>query len=294
MACIPIKAADLLKKNKKVLPDRAKDFSNYTFWYYTSIDTAEKILASKQIYISNLSMMNDMVEASLHEKDKDSVHCLCLCNSNTEKIPMWYLYSGIAGNGVALGFTPFKMKKLIKSIEKISTVDGKSVLHKDEDFDLHYGWIYYRKAEKPKEIMYKRKWYALEDPQEFDKENYFIKSYPWEYEKEFRIVIRNKTEEKQERFALDISSVIDDIKIKLAPELNKKEFEKRLPNLNGFMQYLSEKFLHSTLSINMQLFNRNFESFVGYLRNGAQENIDYSDICRAISPAINCQSNKQA
>lgn len=39
-----ISTKDLRNMNIVILNGKAKDFSRYTFWYYTSIDTASKIL----------------------------------------------------------------------------------------------------------------------------------------------------------------------------------------------------------------------------------------------------------
>ena len=32
------------------------------------------------------------------------------------------------------------------------------------------------------------KWYVVDDIRSFERDNYFLKAYPWEYEKEFRII----------------------------------------------------------------------------------------------------------
>lgn len=285
MKDIKIESKDLISINCSVLPEKAKEFSGYTFWYYTRLDIANLILGNKCIYVSNLCTMNDVDEANLHEKDKKFVHCLCLCNSDTEKIPMWYLYSGISGQGVALGFTPSVMLNFIKSIDRVKTIDGKNVLRKGEDFDIDYGWIFYRKKEANSQVMYKRKWYSLEDPENFEKNNFFIKSYPWEYEKEFRVVIRNLTKIPYDQLAVDITPIYDKIKLKLAPELSNENFEKMLVQLSGISNFLSKKPENSKLSINMDLCKRNFEGFIDYIKRNSDEEkeLDYSKICDAIS-----------
>ena len=291
-----ITSNELLNKNCIVLPEKAKDFSNNSFWYYTCIDTADKILANKCIYVSNLVGMNDLDEAQLHEKDKEFVHCWCFCNSNTEKIPMWYLYSGITGQGVSLGFTPSVMLELIKSIHTVTTPDKKTILYKDNnDFDLDYGWIFYQKKENPSSIMFKRKWYSLKDPQNFEKNNFFIKSYPWEYEKEFRIVIHNKTGKPYDKLVIDIDSIYSKIKLKLAPELSNQTFNNMLPNLPGFASFFSNIPLQSNLSINMNLCERNFEGFVDFLKinSNIQSNIklDYDKLFEAFIIFLKANSN---
>lgn len=293
MGSINISSAELMNENCPKLPAKAADFSKHSFWYYTSLHTADLILKNKCIYISNLSLMNDIDEATLHNCDKEYVHCFCLCNSDTEKIPMWYLYAGITGKGVSLGFSPSTMLAFINSIKTVTTPDQTVVLTKDVDFDLDYGWVFYRKKETPSQVMFKRKWYSLRDPEMFEDNNFFIKSYPWEYEKEFRIVIRNKTNQKYDRLVLNISDVYKNIKIKLAPELSNEQFTNLITSLHGFCNYLIQTPQKSKLSINMNLCKRNFSGFLDYIKeSNNNDDIEYSKICEAISPY--CKKQRRA
>jgi hypothetical protein len=265
MKDIKITSNELLAMNCSLLPLKAKDFSDYSFWYYTSVKTANLILQNKCIHISNLTNMNDVDESKLHNEEKDFVHCLCLCNSNTEKIPMWYLYSGITGKGVALGLTPSVMLELIRSIDTVTNVEGDVILKRDKDFILDCGWIFYRKRDNTSKVMFKRKWYSLTDPDMFEKDNYFIKSYPWEYEKEFRIVIHNKTKIPYDKLVINIEDIYKKLKIKLAPEIFNDLSNDLLPELD-VLTSLSLKSVHkSNLGINMNLCKRNFDCFLDYI-----------------------------
>ena len=234
------------------------------FWYYTSFNTAKLILQNKSIHINNIALMNDVDEINLHYKEKGLVHCLCVCNSNTEKIPMWYLYAGITGKGVAFGFTPAVMLKLINSINTLKTVDGKT-LYKGRDFDVEWGWIFYRKNESKSEIFYKRKWYYLSNPKEFEINNYFIKNYPWEYEREFRIVIHNKTGIEYEKFIINIESVLKEVRIKLAPEISMESFNDMLSDISLDQSYFTALPKQSGLSIQMNLCKRNIKGFIDFV-----------------------------
>lgn len=262
---------ELLQMNKVDINAKASEFSNYSFWYYTSLSTADKILFNKKIYISNLTNMNDKEECLLHTKEKDFIHCLCFCNSNTEKIPMWYLYSGVAGRGASIRFTPKIILELISSIDTLTSTDGKNILYKGVDFDIIPGWVYYKKTDEKSQVFFRNKWYSISDPDNFEKQNYFIKSYPWEYEREFRIVIINKTRQAYDRLVVDIDKVYSKLKVKLAPELRKANFEELFSNLEGFKRLSLENYLYSALQIKMDLFNRNFESFVDYVNNDYEE-----------------------
>lgn len=275
--------------NLDTLPQSAKEFSSTNFWHYTSLSTADKILNGKRVYVSNLSIMNDIDELNLHRDQKEYVHCFCLCNSNSEKIPMWYLYAGISGQGAALGFTPPTLLNLLKSIKTVSTIDEKTVLHKEKDFNLDYGWVFYRKQENKSQVCYKRKWYSIMDSiDNFEKDNFFIKSYPWEYEKEFRIIIHNKTSTPYDKLVINLESIYEKIQLKLAPELTEEKLSSLWSGLEGIQKQLRSNIKHSALAINMDLFQRNFDGFVEYIGRSTKEQnveqrINYNAICDAIS-----------
>lgn len=191
---ITITSEELRNKNAVDTNGKVKDFSKSRFWYYTTMTTASYILQSHTFWVRSIEHMNDKAEAELHGSDKNIIHALCFCNSDSEKIPMWYLYSGISGKGVSIGFTPGSLLGIIKTIDTVRGVtnEGESYeIKRGKDFDVEAGWIYYRKTESL--INYKRKWYQLSDLEnDFEKGNCFIKDYPWEYEKEFRIFFKIK------------------------------------------------------------------------------------------------------
>ncbi len=264
------------------------------FWYYTSFDTANKILESKRIYIRNIADMNDNDESEMHKQDSGFIHCLCLCNSNTEKIPMWYLYAGITGKGVSLGFTRTALLDLIDSITEVTTPDKSVVLKRGADFEIYYGWIFYRKTDDLSKVMYRRKWYSLSEVNEFEKDNYFIKSYPWEYEKEFRIVIYNKTGKQYPQLAIKINDeVYKKLRIKFAPEFSKENEIDFILQSTGFKNFIGESLKKSTLGINMDLCKRNYQSFLDYINWGLKnenDDIETEKICKMISNAKKCNN----
>lgn len=254
---------ELLNKNRPDLTGKLKSFSSTDFWYYTSFDTASNILYSNSFWVSNLSMMNDESEKELHRSNSKKVHALCFCNSNTEKIPMWYLYAGLAGQGVSIGFTPAVMRDFIKSIDYVKVVGSKTILEKNIDFELQVGWVFYRKHDNV--VKCKGKFYEIpeSDAVAFAEDNYFIKDYPWEYEKEFRFIFVNKTDVPVPRLAVEFSdSTLSKLKIRLGPEMNKEDVQEKIFKDKGFKKYLFHKLLNSNLKIKMDLLNRNRKSIV--------------------------------
>ena len=253
---------ELLVENNKSLDSKVSDFSKYIFCYYTTLGTLEKILGGRYFYVSNFEKMNDLDEAKAHMSNQDKVHALCFSNSNSESVPMWYLYSGILGKGACLKFTPAKMIEFIKSIKCVfPVIDGKpdeSVsLEVGTDVEIQYGWIYYQSDNES--YHFKNKWYAVTDDAEgFINSNYFIKQYPWHYEREFRIVFINKTNKAYEKIAVKLDeSLIKKLKVILAPEIKKSEIK------NSAFEGM--KLDESSLKIKMALLSRNQEEIYTYI-----------------------------
>lgn len=282
----PITARELVMSNRsRCQAKKAKDFSSTDFWYYTSLKTANLILKNHCFHVNNFDNMNDNREADLHDTERQYTHALCFCNSDSEKIPMWYLYAGIAGRGISIGFTPSTMLKMMRSIKTITTVDKTVTLEKGKDFDLDFGWVYYRKENNPSKIFYRRNWYEIVDStDDFQEGNYFIKDYPWEYEKEFRFIIRNKTGTPYDKLVINLpTEFYNALKIKLAPEITEAEFLSLVPELDGFHLLLKKKLLQSSLGINMKLCNKNFSSFVEYVEAELKEgkhSANYEGLCK--------------
>lgn len=284
-----ITAKELRGKNPPKVSENLEISSSYTFWNYTSIGNLNDILKSGYFFASNLAIMNDNNEKELHLSNSESVHALCFCNSNTEKIPMWYLYGGITGKGCALGVTPAKMRDWIRMIKEVYVVVGKKadteqVLSVGKDVSLECGWVFYRKGKS--EIFYRNKWHRIaeKDYDEFENDNFFIKDYPWEYEREFRILIKNKTGKNHDRLAIKIpEKIYPSLKLRLAPELTEEKFQSEVKDLEGFQKFfISSKAKESDLKISMDLLNRNKERIHKYVEEHA------SDICKVIREAFKC------
>ena len=91
MEDIKITSSKLKALNDFSLSQKSSDIIKANCWYYTSLDTANLILKNKEVWISSIKNMNDRDESDLHKSDGEMIHCFCFCNSNSEKIPMWYL-----------------------------------------------------------------------------------------------------------------------------------------------------------------------------------------------------------
>ncbi len=207
---------------------------------------------------------------------------------------MWYLYAGISGNGIRLRFTPSKMKAFIHSIKTIKPVysnkcddqrDFPDVLDLGDDFTISYGRIFYTK-EDSHQIKHKGKWYYLKDEYElFEKENYYIKDYPWEYEKEFRIVFDLSSYANKhgslpfEKISIPFNR--EDVKLMFAPEITNREQVLTQP---GFQKYFASIIETSKLDISMGLLGKDINGIIKSL---------YDAICHCDDKAIYKQSIKE-
>ena len=102
-----------LNQTNEIMKSKARDVGK-GFYHYTTTEKLEKILAKDErgnrfLFASNFKEMNDKKEETWHKTTGDRIHSFCTCCTRHEKIPLWYIYSGICGNGVRIGFTPGKM-----------------------------------------------------------------------------------------------------------------------------------------------------------------------------------------
>ena len=255
---IPIEARELRALNQPVLDEKAGDLSGSDFWQYTSINSINYILDGDCFWVNNIAAMNDLREIEFHRDEKEDVFVQCFCNSNKEKIPMWYLYGGIVGKGASIGLTPGMMQDYINSIKYVTELiaDPRSSIKKyvpgeklkiGDDFELQSGWVFYveHNGDYPDrletssniEVKYRNKRYKVDKPEEFYKQNYFIKDYPWEYEREFRIVFINKTGRYIEKIKIDIPERFrkaknKKLKVRLGPEISSIK-----PDLSGESEF---------------------------------------------------------
>ena len=269
---IPITSSELCALNHVDANSKALDFAYADFSYYTSFSTAQKILSGHCFYVSNITKMNDKHEVSLHGEGSNFVHALCFCNTRSEALPMWYLYGGLTGSGVRLVFTPGNLLLFMREIVEVYPVengspDCTSPLKIGKDFELECGWVNYRRQDSDKVIFFKQKWYELSDPENF--KCYFVKDYPWEYEREFRFLFHNKTGKALDRIALKIpDKVYSKLKIAFAPE-SKIESLTENPPFNAFK---TNKISKSALDVKMDLLDRNRADVIAYLANYVSNN----------------------
>ena len=121
-------------KNINLPTDELKNEIKADFWHYTSMESTLNIARNLELWLGSMNGCNDEIEAERHRDDSSFIHIASFCNSNTEQIPLWYLYSGLKGDGAALRLTPGTMIKFLGSIETARTPQNE-ILHKGIDFE---------------------------------------------------------------------------------------------------------------------------------------------------------------
>lgn len=306
MNIIKISSAELLQENEIDINEK-NPFISSDFCHYTTLDSADKILKDNCFWMSKISETNDKNERKRYQNESDTF-LLCFCCSKTEQIPMWYLYSGINGKGVRLRFTAAKMRDFIRGIKTVNPIylsenDNSENEHQeltiDEDFQLEYGWVYYQKYKNKETVKYRNSLYVINDVNKFEEgtgssgKNFFIKDYEWNYEKEFRIIIKLKDSEKLK----NLKKPPDKIEIKLDQKMIKLMFgperpsDKEILEKGGLKKFLLSSSQQSKLNISMGLINKSIDDFVNYIKNECNNEIksdDYKQLCNAIKKSKNC------
>ena len=288
----PAEELFLRSQTEEILCSKAKDLGK-NFYHYTQANNVRKILHGDSkgnhfFFVRNISSMNDLNEAKLHQENGNKIHSFCTCCSKHEKIPLWYLYSGICGNGARLGFTPGRMLSFLKSIQMVYPVEDGTVnyavpLHRGEGFELQCGWVYYL-MDGGNRVMYRNKTYPITSVNlHILQKCYFVKDYPWEYEQEFRIVIQNQ-------IAIPIpKEIISRLEIMSAPE---QPFTSKDKEDFSAMGIGADKIKESALGIHMNLLCNNRDSILEQLDQWCEtDRCDY--ICTYIKSKKQCTQQRE-
>ena len=159
--------------------------------HFTTMDNAVNILNSGEFWFSPMSKANDIYERNFQKNhDEAEFFTLCFCVTTTgERLPLWYMYSGIAGQGAAIRFKPSALRDFISSIQSIEGISvdsgNRERPFRNHDFELECRRVIYISKPKGELAMYKdngkviRKNDPVFDPNIENKRIPFVKLYPW-------------------------------------------------------------------------------------------------------------------
>lgn len=301
-ACTEISLSELFGMNdtESILDPDSGQLKQYEFSHYTTIDNLRKIVTKDSrgncfFFLRNIAAMNDIAESDLHKADGNRIHSFCTCCTKHEKIPLWYLYSGICGNGVKVKITPANLRKFIRQIEVVYPVrEGhadyeKPLIRKNGDFSLLCGWVFYQDGEK--DFFYKNKKFAVSSATpELLRENFFVKRYEWEYEREFRIIIKNQTSEIYDRLAVPLpEEIIRSFRLMFAPETHPDDELKQEFAARGIAP---GNIKDSRLKIKMSLLKNNRDDIISHIDQWCDGS--YEAVCQYISSIQKCSKGENA
>lgn len=278
-------------------------------YHYSTLASINAILYSKKLRATVFYENNTLNDPQEHLcPGQDAVICFCATSSGA-KLPLWYLYSGITGRGAALKFRPSQIRTVIEKminygIEGEIENSNRVWLKYQADFTINYKRILYCSRKNKNGLVYKWKGQIYSDAKDKkekklwerfaqvnnlqveNKKEYrcfrdeldemvngpFCKDYPWEYENEYRILIRLK-EHNKNRFSkiwIDISDVIDDIGIYSGPNLSKEELRSitasNFKTLNTIILNSPNRVSLSSIKADMNIMENHKESVFEYFK----------------------------
>lgn len=212
------------------------------FYHYTKLYNIEKILSGKSFLLFNPGASNDCSEDSI--KDKKRKFMLSFSTGIHENIPMWYLYAGVDGKGGRLSFTKSHIRDIVHcATYSLIEVDGDkkpidggvSISLSPSDFKCTLqDIIYYEDSGNAVTLKYNTmtnngKVSQHEFEKFREKNDAFVKSLAWYYEKETRLLIELSDGalsllDSDKKYAVklyfgDLKKVLKSMRLLLAPEV---------------------------------------------------------------------------
>ena len=256
---------------------RNREYEHSNYYHYTNLKVIDSILEKEEFWVSCVNGFND-------KKDKEQFgdnitgkeyYSLCFSTGVNENLPLWYLYSGINGEGGRIRLTPGAVKQLIDNGEftlyELKEENKKSLgkrimsLKKCQTMELDFkDVIYIKEADDRVSMKYNNMTnynFKINDD-EFNeiknKWNHFIKGLIWFYEKETRLIVhligdakKIVTQNKKVPYVVTISfknnnDVLRNLGVGFAPRIE----ENRLENIFSEHTAIGN---HKNLNYNVKL-----------------------------------------
>lgn len=237
------------------------------YYHYTTVKNAENILERQRLRLTDLSKTsNDTLEEKWYGDNGQYLYSLCFSTGTSESLPLWFLYSGINGKGVRIGFKKNQIIKLLNAATFELVITSKKspyrylktvAILKPDDFELKFNDILYigKDTKSREKYRIKHNGQTLNNISESDRDHLvnvygaFTKSLIWFYEKETRLQVEIKNEKlktliagSKNNFAveMDLSLLKHKFAVRVAPECSEEEKEK-ISKLAGFNQFKASK-----------------------------------------------------
>ena len=243
-----------------MLPEN-KVNSRSVLHHYTTAKIVDIILGNKAFWLSCPSRFNDGKDRDSFGKDDElkRYYTLCLSAEQRESLPLWYLYSGIDGQGARISLSKKDFKRaILKSKyflyereenslnqEVCELIPGVNMTIKTRDI------LYYRdiRNRDVAELKYNNKTLCSFSRDELKKyqSKYlgFFKKSIWNYEKEVRVLITLSNDlfnglDKRKDYVVvmdfENAEIYNQLHIKLAPEIIDEDELFEWENIKNFTQ----------------------------------------------------------
>lgn len=248
-----------------------REYRHTQYCHYTSLKAIDCIIGGKTFWISNVKRFNDNWDSEQFAPNEQCYYSICFSTGMNENLALWYLYSGVDGQGGRIKFnktwfrhlldkatftlceTNQEGKKKLNEVCKLETGSTMNlrlhdVLYSEESedhkkYDLKYNTMTNHCISKYEFQKYKRANLG------------FSKSIIWYHEKETRLLIELLGEAREKldpdkfyfvEMTID-ESVIKKMEIDFAPEVSEKEYSKILKKY-PYIEKMSERFENVKLS----------------------------------------------
>ena len=292
-----------LENCDEILDFVKKHEMNHTYYcHYSTLTNMDKILDSEYIWLSSLKDFNDLCEFDSADEN-ENLYALCFSALYSENLPMWYLYGGVTGKGARITFKKTSFIKWLNNLEfiLINTRTDETENYIPVSVETH-DVIYISSENGNCRIKYNggiNKKLTIEGYNLLkEKHKGFVKSLPWFYEKEFRILVLADDEASRRLNA-------PNSEIRLAVRLRKDDFrtfdvmlgpESVITDYSayiGFTKFLSYKIQKSSFDkIKMNLLRKNQKSIVDDISQWYEERFSES-LCKYIHSQNNCSNSKE-
>ena len=273
---------------------QARPLGHGAYYHYTALSSVDAILKSNGFLIGNVKGFNDHTDAKQFEPEQDLYFSLCFTSGDNENLSLWYMYSGMNGDGARIKFTPKKIEKFLDECEYTlfeyeneaaykankEAPSFKRKLEKNVDITQHIADILYAEN-RPKARGFTIKYNTMTN-RKFSKEVFekykgqnkgLTKGLIWYYEKETRVLLKLSDDfktildpQKVYAISMNVNNIIPFISLQFAPEITslesvlKKKDEKGefcYPNIREFILRTSKAVLSNHVGeLEMKLCDR--------------------------------------
>lgn len=178
------------------LKDKASRHNSYK--HYTTADRMQQIVAGQSLCLSRGEGWNDLKDGQrfLDTVDGRVRFGACFSFSISENLAMWMLYGGVRANGAMLDLTPTMMKSIVSQEEfelgRLATNRDfvpETTVRTSEGCKLYLVDVLYY-GESNGEYTLKRSDERVDHMKDLpDSQRLIMKSYPWSYENEVRLML---------------------------------------------------------------------------------------------------------